>query len=155
MLKQADTLELPARLELSSLEEKMKMRASHLLELLFILLLGAALATPKAVLAQNHIVTPSDLQKDVSAASSTRQKNLAQVEGFLSSAEAQQAMKSAHINSQQIRNAIPQLNDDELAQLSARSQKAQQDFAAGNITDRDLLFILVAILALVLIIVAV
>ncbi len=133
----------------------MKMRASHLLELLFILLLGAVLVTPKAVLAQNHIVTPADLQKDVAAASSNRQKNIAQVEGFLSSTDAQQAMKSAHINSQQVKNAIPQLNEDELAQLSARSEKAQKDFAAGNITDRDLLIILVGIAALVLIIVAV
>ena len=133
----------------------MKMRASHLLELLFILLLGSVLANPEAVLAQNHVVTPADLQKDVAGASFTRQKNLVQVEGFISSTEAQQAMKSAHINSQQVKNAIPQLNDDELAGLSARSEKAQKDFAAGNITDRDLLIILVGIAALVLIIVAV
>jgi Flp pilus assembly protein TadB len=133
----------------------MTMRASHLLKLLFILVLGAVLVTPQAVLAQNHIVTPSDLQKDVAAASSTRQKHLAQVDGFLSSSEAQQAMKSVHINPQQIKNAIPQLNDDELAQLSARSEQVQKDFAAGRITDRDLLLIVVAVLALILIIVAV
>jgi len=131
------------------------MRASHLLELLFILALGAVLAIPQAALAQNHIVTPSDLQKDVAAASSTRQKNLAQVEGFLSSSEAQQAMKSVHINPEQVKDAIPQLNDDELAQLSARSEQVQKDFAAGRITDRDLLLIVVAVLALILIIVAV
>jgi hypothetical protein len=107
------------------------------------------------VLAQNHVVTPSDLQKDVSAASATRQKNLQQVEGFLSSTEAEQAMKSAHINPQQVKNAVPQLNDDELAQLSARSEKAQKDFAGGKISDHDLLIILLGIAALVLIIVAV
>jgi hypothetical protein len=133
----------------------MKMRALHLLEFLFILLMGAVLASPPAVLAQNHIVTPEDLQKDTSAASSTRQKNLAQVDGFLSTPEAQQAMKSAHVNSQQVTDAIPQLNDDELAQLSARSEKAQKDFAGGRITDRELLFIVLAILALILVIVAV
>jgi hypothetical protein len=133
----------------------MKMRASNLIELRFILLLGAVLAAPQAVLAQNHVVTPSDLQKDVAAASSTRQKNLAQVEGFLSSNEAQQAMKSAHINPQQVKNAVPQLSDDELAQLSARSDRAQKDFAAGRISDRDLLVILIGFAALILIIVAV
>jgi hypothetical protein len=133
----------------------MKMRATHPLELLLILLLGAVLAIPQTVLAQNHVVTPSDLQKDVSAASATRQKNLQQVEGFLSSTEAEQAMKSAHINPQQVKNAVPQLNDDELAQLSARSEKAQKDFAGGKISDHDLLIILLGIAALVLIIVAV
>ena len=133
----------------------MKMRASHLLELLFILILGAVLAAPQAARAQNHVVTPSDLQKDVAAASSTRQKNLVQVERFLSSTEAQQAMKSAHINPQQVKNAVPQLSDDELAQLSARSAKTQKDFAAGRISDHDLLVILIGVAALILIIVAV
>jgi protein-disulfide isomerase len=133
----------------------MKMRASHLLELLFILLLGAVLAAPQAVLAQNHVVSPSDLRKDVAAASSARQKNLAQVEGFFSSTGAQQAMKSAHINPQQIKNAVPQLNDDELAQLSARSDKAQKDFAAGRISDHDLIIIILGFAALILIIVAI
>ncbi len=133
----------------------MKMRALHLLELPFILLLGAVLAAPQAVLAQNHVVTPSDLQKDVAAASSARQKNLAQVEGFLSSNEARQAMKSAHINPQQVKNAVPQLNDDELAQLAAHADKAQKDFAAGRISDHDLILILLGFAALILIIVAV
>ena len=36
-----------------------------------------------------------------------------------------------------------------------RSQKAQADFAAGTLSDRDLIIILLAIAALVLIIVAV
>jgi hypothetical protein len=133
----------------------MKIGISCVFRLLFVLLLGVVFATPQNALAQNHVVTPSDLQKDIAASSSTRQKNLAQAEGFLSSSEAQQAMKSAHMNSQQVKNAIPQLNDDELARLSARSEKAQKDFAAGKITDRDLLIILVGIVALVLIIVAV
>ena len=131
------------------------MRISLVFQFVFMLLLGAVLAIPQGALAQDHVVSPLDLQKDVSAASATRQKNLAQVEGFLSSTEAQQAMKSAHISPEQVKNAVPQLNDDELAQLSARSEKAQKDFAAGRISDRDLLIILVGIGVLILIIVAV
>jgi hypothetical protein len=42
-----------------------------------------------------------------------------------------------------------------VAQLAARAQKAQADFAAGSISDRDLIIILVCIAALILIIVAV
>jgi hypothetical protein len=133
----------------------MKTGIFRVLQLFFVSLLGAVLAIPQGALAQNHVVTSSDLQKDVAAASAVRQNNLSQVEGFLSSTEAQRAMKSVHIYPQQVKNAIPQLNDDELAQLSARSEKAQKDFAAGNISDRDLLIILVAIAALILIIVAV
>jgi hypothetical protein len=133
----------------------MKMRISLVFQFVFMLLLGAVLAIPQGALAQDHVVSPLDLQKDVSAASATRQKNLAQAEGFLSSTEAQQAMKSAHISPEQVKNAVPQLNDDELAQLSARSEKAQKDFAGGRISDRDLLVILVGIGVLILIVVAV
>jgi hypothetical protein len=47
------------------------------------------------------------------------------------------------------------MSDDEIAQLSARSEKAQKDFAGGRLSDRDLLIILVGIAALILIVVAV
>jgi hypothetical protein len=101
------------------------------------------------------VVSPLELQKDVAAASASRQKNLAQVESFLSSEEAQRTMKSAHVNYQEVKSAVRQLNDEDLARLSARSEKAQRDFAAGTLSDRDLLVILLAIAVLVLIIVAV
>jgi len=133
----------------------MKKIVSRAVEFLFVLLLGVVLATPQDVFAQNHVVASSDLQKDVAAASASRHRNLAKLEGFLSSTEAQQAMKSVHIKYRQIKNAIPQLDDDDLALLAARSEKAQKDFAAGKISDRDLLIIIVAVVALVLIIVAV
>lgn len=133
----------------------MKIGVSLVLEFAFISLFSVLLAFPQGARAQDHVVPPSDLQKDVSAVSATRQKNLAQVEDFLSSSAAQQAMKSAHINPEQVKSAIPQMSDDELAQLSARSEKAQKDFAAGRISDRDLLIILVGVAVLILVIVAV
>ncbi len=122
---------------------------------LSVLLLSLVLATPQDVLAQNHVVSPLELQKDVATASASRQRNQAQVENFLSSEEAQRAIKSVHINYQEVKNAVGQLNDEDLARLSARSEKAQKDFAAGTLSDRDLLIILLVVAALVLIIVAV
>ena len=124
-------------------------------DFLIVLLLSAGLVIPQDVFAQNHVVSPSDIQKDVAAASASRQQNLAQLDSFFSSREAQQAMKSTHINFQQVKNAVRQLNDEDLARLAARSGKAQKDFAAGTLSDRDLIIILVAIAALILIIVAV
>jgi len=54
-----------------------------------------------------------------------------------------------------VTTAISSLSDQELEQMAARANKAQADFAAGNINDHDLLIILVAVLVLILIIVAV
>jgi hypothetical protein len=64
-------------------------------------------------------------------------------------------MRSAHVNAQQVRTAVSTLNDQELAQIAAKAGKAQADFAAGSLSDRDLILIILAIAALVLIIVAV
>ena len=133
----------------------MKKSLVRAIDFLLVVFLGLLLATPQDVLAQNHVVSSSDIQKDVAAASASRQQNLAQLEGFFSSKEAQRVMNSAHINYQQVKNAVRQLNDEDLARLSARSAKAQKDFAAGTLSDRDLIIILVAIAALILIIVAV
>ena len=133
----------------------MKRLLSFAIVPLFMLFFGLALATPQSACAQDHVVSPSDLQKDVSVASAAREQNRQQLQNFLSSPEAQRALRSAHMDSQQVKDAVSQLNDSDLARLSARSEKAQKDFAAGTLTDRDPIIILVAIAALILIIVAV
>ncbi|HEV2488326.1 MAG TPA: hypothetical protein VGT03_00840 [Candidatus Acidoferrales bacterium] len=133
----------------------MKKLLLRTVDLLVVLLLALVLAIPQNAIAQSHVVSSADLQRDVAAASTARHQNLAQLEGFLSSPAARQALKSAHIDYREVKNAVPQLNNQELARLSVLSQKTQKDFAAGNITNHDLLLILVAIAALILIIVAV
>lgn len=118
-------------------------------------LLAWALVVPQSAVAQDHVVTPSEIQKDLAASSALRRKNQAQLESFVSSREAQKALKSAHVDLVQVKSAISSLDDDELAQLSARSENAKKDFVAGRISDRDLIIILLAVVALILIIVAV
>ena len=117
--------------------------------------LATLFAVPTNLLAQAHVVSPADLQKEAVTASQARQQNLEQVKQFLSSDNAQKALKSAHMDPVQVTKAVASLSDAQLAQLAARSQKAQADFAAGSMSNRDLLIIIVAIAALILIIVAV
>ena len=133
----------------------MKKVIFSLSRILLTFFLSLALAIPQSAVAQDHVVAPSDIQKAIAASSSARLKNQAQLMNFISSPEAQKALKSAHIDAMQVKNAIPTLDDNELAQLSSRSEKAQKDFAAGRMSDRDLIIILLAIVALILIIVAV
>jgi hypothetical protein len=114
-------------------------------------------AIPQSLLAQaaNHVVSSSELQKAAVAASRVRQQNLDTLKEFFSSERAQRALKAAHADPEQLQKAVASLSDAELTQLASRAHKAQADFAAGNLTDRDLILILVAIAALILIIVAV
>ncbi len=119
--------------------------------------LMTAFVVPQSLQAQAapHLVSPSQLQQATVDASQAREQNLDTLRGFFSSSQAQEAMHEAHMNAQEVNKAVAGLSDTELAQLSARAQKAQSDFAAGNIDNHDLLIILVAIAALILIIVAV
>jgi len=119
------------------------------------LVLVTIFLVPASLLAQGHVISPAELQHQAASASQTRQHNLENLQQFLSTPQAEKAMRSAHVNAQQVRTAVSTLNDEELAQLSARADKAQQDFAAGNLSDRDLILIILAIAVLVLIIVAV
>lgn len=119
--------------------------------------LAAAFAVPQFLFAQesDHLVTPLEMQQAAADASRARQRNLDTLREFLSSAQAQKALESAHMNSQEVTKATAGLSDEELAQFAARARKAQTDFAAGNMSDHDLLLILVLLAALILIIVAV
>lgn len=118
-------------------------------------LLVTIFAAPHSLSAQTHVVSPAELQKESVAATRARQHNLATVREFLSSSKAESALRSAGMDPAQVKTAVSTLNDQELARLAERSEKAQADFAAGRLTDRDLLIILLAVVALVLIIVAV
>ena len=118
-------------------------------------LLLVVLAVPSNLLAQSHVVSLAELQQQTQAASRARQNQIETLQRFLSTPVAQHALRSAHMDAAKVQAAVSSLSDQELAQLAARASKAQADFAAGTMSDRDLLLILVAIAALILIIVAV
>ena len=118
-------------------------------------LLVALFIVPTDALAQSHVVSPADLQRETVAASQVRQHNLDSVQRLLSTPAAEKALKSAKMDTQQVKTAVSTLSDQELAQLAARADKAQADFAAGNLSERDLILIILGIAVLVLIIVAV
>lgn len=119
--------------------------------------LATIFAVPQNLLAQaaEHVVSSSELQKAAVDASRVRQQNLDTLKEFFSSEKARRALKAAHTDPEQVKKAVASLSDAELAQLASRAKKAQADFAAGHLSDRDLIIILVIIAGLILIIVAV
>lgn len=106
-------------------------------------------ATP----AQEHLVSPQAMQKQMTDSASARQKNIETVTNFLSSPVADRAMRDAHYNPEQVKNAVPSLSDQELASLAARSADAQQKFAAGALTKPELALIVIAFVVLIVVII--
>jgi hypothetical protein len=114
-------------------------------------------STPRGLAAavSDHLVSPSDLENAAVDASARRQHNLDILRALFSSEKARHALETAHMDPAKITNAVSSLSDQELAQLATRANKAQADFAAGSLSDRDLIIVLIAIAALILVIVAV
>lgn len=124
------------------------------------LLMGAVLCVagiPSRIQAQDqqHVVSPDELKKDAAKPAATRQADEAAVKDFLSSERAQKALKSADFGLQQVDKAVSRLSDEDLAKLAEKSRQAQKDFAAGRLSDRDLLWIILIIVAVLIIALAV
>jgi hypothetical protein len=115
---------------------------------------GLALQVPALSAAQDHVVSPSELQQAAASKARTRQQNIAQVQSFVSSQPVQKAMKTARLDPVQVRKAVPTLSDAELARLASQSAKAQKDFAAGALTNEQLTYIAIALAAAVIVLIA-
>src|SRR5882724_1636640 len=121
--------------------------------LAFAALLGLA-GLPARAQDKQHVVSLSELNKDAARPAQTRQSNEEAVRTLLSSDQAQKAMKSANLDYQKVDKAVGRLSDEDLAKLAERSRQAQRDFAAGRISDRDLLWIIVIALAIIVLAIA-
>jgi hypothetical protein len=99
-----------------------------------------------------HVVSLNELSKDSAAPAETRQADEAAVRHLLSSDTGQKALQSAKIDYAKVDKAVGQLSDEDVAKLAARSREVDKDFAAGSLSDRDLLIIvIIAVLVIALI----
>ena len=116
--------------------------------------LFVAVGTPARAQDKQHVVSLGDLKKDAARPAQTRQANEEAVRTLLSSDQGQKALKSAKLDYEKVDKAVGQLSDADLAKLAERSRQAQADFAAGRISDRDLLWIIVIALGIIVLAVA-
>ncbi|HWR53243.1 MAG TPA: hypothetical protein VN428_19210 [Bryobacteraceae bacterium] len=117
--------------------------------------LSLALVAPAVMPAQDHVVSPSELRKDVHEASKSRQENASRLRRFLGSDTARNAVGAAKLDAGRIERAIAALSDEELARLASKSQQLENDFAAGRLTSSQITYIILgAILIIIVAIVA-
>lgn len=128
---------------------------SRICQFVLISVLGLAVVFPQSLFAQDHVVPPAQLQKDVQDASARRARNVAQLDDLFASEQGQKALQTAHASYEQVQKAVRSLSDEDLARFATRAQSAQNDFAAGNINTTDLLWIVLGVLVVILIVVAV
>jgi hypothetical protein len=130
------------------------MRLTWAMRALAILFLAAVANGAARGQAQNnqHVVSASELSRDSAAPADTRQGNEAAVRHLMSSEMGQKALQSAKIDYAKVDKAVSQLSDEDVAKLADRSRQVEKDFAAGSLSDRDLLVIvIIAVLVIALI----
>lgn len=129
------------------------MQPSRVLTASLVFALAFVLQAPLLATAQNHhVVPPAELQQATTSAVHSRQQNISKIEKFFSSEQAAAALKSAHLDPVQIQNAVPTLSNQELARLASRADQAQQDFAAGRLTERQVTLIIIAAAVIIIVI---
>lgn len=110
--------------------------------------------TPQSPAVQ-HVVSTADLQKTVAAWVTARRANEAKVEAFLSTPSARHALRKAGMDYRVVQRAIPTLSPAEVARLAARTDRAQQQFKAGALTNQQITYIVIALAAAVIVLIAV
>lgn len=121
------------------------------LALLFVVSLAGGVARAQAQ-DNRHVVSLHELSKDSAAPAQARQSDEAAIRNLMSSEQGQKALQSAKIDYAKVDKAVGQLSDEDVAKLAARSRQVEHDFAAGSLSDRDLLVIvIIAVLVIALI----
>ena len=130
------------------------MRLTWLMRALAILFVTSAMCGISNAQAPDnrHVVNVTELSKDASAPAEVRQANETAIRHLMSSEPGQKALGSAKIDYSRVDKAVAQLSDEDVARLATRSRQVEHDFAAGSLSDRDLLVIvIIAVLVIALV----
>jgi len=117
----------------------------------------AAAVSAGPILAQSqvdrHVVSLGELNKDASAPAETRRANEADIRRLFATVDGQKALKTVNVDYAKIDHAVSSMSDEDVARISSRARELDRDFAAGNLSDHDLLVILVVALIVIILIV--
>ena len=98
-----------------------------------------------------HLIPAAELQLQLAAAELQRQGNVREVERILDREDAQQLLTKAGLSASEVREAIPQLDDETLASLADQSRQVNGDVAGGLVGGVIILLVLALVLAVILV----
>lgn len=106
---------------------------------------------PQPLNAQQHLVSPAELEQHIRTASGARQSDLRDVREFFSSQAAAGRLPSA-LDAARIDEIVPFLNDSELARIADTTRSIDRDLAAGALSNEHLTYIVIALATAVIVI---
>jgi hypothetical protein len=121
---------------------------TRILSRMILPVVAVMLLVPVDLLAQNHVISPTDLRSELRMASANRQRDIAKLEKLLSSPDGQKALASMKMDRSKVQKALPLLSDQEITRLAAQADRAQADFAAGglDLTTQQVTYIIIGVI---------
>ncbi|HEY2820217.1 MAG TPA: hypothetical protein VGJ06_04165 [Candidatus Acidoferrum sp.] len=117
----------------------------------------AAAVTAGPILAQQqadkHVVSLGELNQDAAGPAEARRANEAEIRHLFATVDGQKALKTANVEYAKIDRAVSSMSDEDVARISSRAREIDRDFAAGSLSDHDLLLILIIALIVIILIV--
>jgi len=102
-----------------------------------------------AFAAEEHLVPAAELEQEVAERAADRERDLATVDGLFERSETVRTIEQAGFDPEQVREAVPLLDDETLAELAARAREIDGD-VEGGLLGTLVLLLLLAILLVVL-----
>ncbi len=118
-----------------------------LVTLLAFLVSPVSAATPPAA---EHLVPQQEFAERLDQAETQRAQDRADLGRLLETEQARDALQGAGLDPVEVTAAIPQLNDETLAELAQKAREIEADPSGGLIGSLILLLILAIVLAVVL-----
>ena len=105
-------------------------------------------ATPAA----EHLVTPQELGQRLEQVQSQRAQDRADLQRLFEHEQAREALRGAGLDPVEVTAAIPQLDDETLAELAEKARAVDSDVSGGLLGGLILLLILALALAIVFVV---
>jgi hypothetical protein len=113
--------------------------------------LAAFVWTPQPLQAAEHIVSAEDVHRQLLSAQAERQADEAEIGRFLQS-EGSRSVPGGY--ARKIEKAVPFLSDEETARLASQVRQIERDVAAGALSNEHLTYIVIALAAAVVVLIA-
>lgn len=98
-----------------------------------------------------HLIPEAELQLQLATAELQRQANIREIEQVLDREDTQELLAKAGMTPSEVRQAIPQLDEETLANLADQSRQVNSDVAGGFVGGIIILLVLAVIIAVVLV----
>lgn len=105
--------------------------------------------------AAEHIVPRERLHDAIAKHQSVNRENRAELMRLLSRPEAKAALASAGVEFRRVEQAVVALDEETATRLAERAKQANQDFAAGALSNQMLTYIVIALGTAIIVLIAV